>query len=399
MNAIERLFLLSPFWSKRADFYRDLANSTDDRELLRDFVEGEWRIATHPATADKNKAAVLGYMRQLMDSGVTSVEQVLERIMPNADAMSLSVVADAKDKAAALRFVADNVEQQKAMSAVVRSAITSPLILLPVAFVFAYVMAGSVIPAFEKGAPPEVWVGFAAFVRSTAYVFKVGAPVAALLLAGALAWFALFGLANITAQWRYRAESATGYARLGWMVFGPVRPVLAIYRDIQSARMLANLATLLQAGRGLQDALVDLSTHSSPWMRKHLHWVIEHMQLHPGEHAHAFGNGVLSGLLLARLHTKVRRDAGADFARVLVDLGTLGQEQTRVDVQRYAQQLNIVLLAGVFAVILFFYGGQNYILFQIQQQMTPQAIQQRALQKKQRASVSLGQEIVNPVSA
>ena len=36
MNAIERLFLLSPFWSKRADFYRDLANSTDDRELLRE---------------------------------------------------------------------------------------------------------------------------------------------------------------------------------------------------------------------------------------------------------------------------------------------------------------------------------------------------------------------------
>lgn len=399
MKRLERFLVLSSFWSKRADFYRDLANSIDDRELLRDFVEGEWRIATHTSTADKNKAAVLGYMRQLMDSGVTSVEQVLEHIMPAADTMSLSVVADAKDKAAALRFVADNVEQQKAMSAVVRSAITSPLILVPVAFVFAYVMASSVIPAFEKGAPPEVWVGFAAFVRSAAYAFKVGAPVAALLLVGLLAWFSLYGLPNITAGWRYRAESATGYARLLWLMSGPMRPILAIYRDIQSARMLANLATLLQAGRGLQDALSDLSMHTSPWMRKHLQWVIEHMQLHPGEHAQAFGNGVLSSLLLARLHTKVRRDAGSDFARVLVDLGTLGQEQTRVDVKRYAQQLNIVLLAGVFGVILFFYGGQNYILLQIQQQMTPQAIQQRALQKKQRASVSLGQEIVNPVSA
>jgi hypothetical protein len=70
-------------------------------------------------------------------------------------------------------------------------------------------------------------------------------------------------------------------------------------------------------------------------------------------------------------------------AKVLVDLGTLGQDQARADVQRYAQQLNIVLLGGVLSVILFFYGGQNYILLKIREETSPQAIQQRALQRKQ----------------
>ncbi len=392
MNQRIPIWTLWPFWQRRAEFYRDLAHSIDDRELLRDFVDGELRIATNPGTSDRQKAAVLAYMRQVMDSGITSIDQVLQRIMPASDAMSLSVVADAKDKAASLRYVAENVERQKAMNAVVRSAISSPAILCPVAFVFAYVMAAHVIPAFEKSAPPEIWTGFAAFVRSAAFAFKRGAPAAVLLLVCVLVWFAVYGLANVTAPWRYRAENATGIGRAFWIFLGPLQPILALYRDIQGARMLANLATLLQAGRGLQDALNELSIHASPWMRKHLHWVVEHMQIHPGDHAQAFSHGLLSGGLLARLQSRVRRDADADFSRILVELGTVGQDQARGDVQRYAQQLNVLLLAGVLALILFFYSGQNYILFQIQMQMTPQAIQQRALQKKQRVSAISGQE-------
>ncbi len=383
MNPLQRILLLVPFWSNRAEFYRDLATSIESRELLRDFVEGEWRIASNARTASKQKAAVLGYMRSLIENGLTSVEQVLERTMPASDAMGIAVIADAQDKAAALRFVAQNVEQQTAMGRVVASAVISPAILVPVAMAFAFVMASYVIPAFEKGAPPEVWVGFAALVREVASGFTVFAPSVLVVWIAWLTWFTLYGLANITSTWRYSAESAVGMARWPWALLGPTRPMLTIYRDTQSARMLANLATLLQAGRGLQDALTELSKHASPWMRKHLLWVLEHMQLNPGDNVAAFSHGILSSSLLARLHTKVRRDAGADFARVLVDIGVQGQEQARLDVQRYAQKLNIVLLAGVLAVILFFYGGQNYIVYQIQDLTSPQSIQKRALEKKQ----------------
>ena len=385
MSPLERLVLLVPFWSNRAEFYRDLANSIEARELLRDFVEGEWRIASNPMTANKRKAAVLGYMRSLMEDGLTGLDQVLERTMPASDAMGIAVIADAPDKSAALRFVAENVEQQSAMGKVVASAVASPAILAPVALVFAFVMAGYVIPAFEKSAPPEVWVGFAALVRTVASGFTTFAPAALSLLIAWLLWFTFYGLANITSAWRYSAESAVGWARPPWMLLGPTRPMLTIYRDIQSARMLANLATLLQAGRGLQDALSELSKHASPWMRKHLQWVLEHMQLNPGDNVAAFSHGILSNPLLSRLHTKVRRDAGADFARVLVDIGTQGQEQARLDVKRYALQLNIVLLVGVFSIILFFYAGQNYILIQIQNEVSPQTIQRRLLEKQQRA--------------
>jgi len=381
VNKLQRLTLLAPFWRHRAEFYRDVAGSIDARELFRDFVEGEWRIASNPHTANKQKAAVLGYMRRLMENGISSMEEVLERTMPAGDAMGLAVIAQAQDKAEALRFVASNVEEQSAMGKVVSAALASPVILLPIALVFAAVMAGYVIPAFEKGAPPELWVGFAGVVRSAAHLFSTYAlPIFCALLVFFI-WFGLVGLSTITGMWRYQAESAVGLARLPWLLLGPVRPMLSIYRDIQSARMLANLATLLQAGRGLQDAIAELARHASPWMRKHLLWVLEHMQLNPGDNVTAFSQGVLSGSILSRLHTKVRRDAGADFARVLVEIGTAGQSQAREDVARYAKQINLLLLVGVLGVVLFFYIGQNFIVYQLKEFTGPQSIEMR--KKKQ----------------
>ena len=397
MNQLQRLMVLAPFWQHRAEFYRDVAASIDARELFRDFVEGEWRIASNPRTANKQKAAVLAHMRRLMEDGISSMEEVLERTMPAGDAMGLAVIAQAQDKAAALRFVAGNVEEQSAMGKVVSAAVASPVILLPIALVFAAVMTGYVIPAFEKGASPEVWVGFAGFVRSAAHIFSTFAlPIFALVLIFFI-WFSLIGLSTITAMWRYQAESAVGLSRIPWLLLGPMRPMLSLYRDIQSARMLANLATLLQAGRGVQDALAELARHTNPWMRKHLLWVLEHMQLNPGDNVAAFSQGVLSGSILSRLHTKVRRDAGADFARVLVEIGTAGQSQAREDVARYAKQINLFLLVGVFGVILFFYIGQNFIVYRIKDFTSPQSIELRKKKQQQPAQAQpVSQDSASP---
>jgi hypothetical protein len=382
MNAIQKRIILSSFWKNRANFYRDIATAIDERELLRDFIDGEYQIAITPVTADKEKAEALGFIRKIMEGGVSAVEDVLSQCMPPSDKMGISVIADAKDKAAALRYVAANVEQQGQMNKVVSKALASPAILLPVAFAFAYVMAGYVIPAFEKSAPPSVWVGFSAIVRDAAFAFRNFGPFIFAGLFGLISWFVSYGLSNITSRWRYKAESTFGYAQIPWLLLGPIQPMLSIYRDIESSRMLANLATLLQSGRGLQDALGHLAQNASPWMRKHLLVVIESLQLNPGDYVLAFSHGILSRAILARLHTKVRRDAGNDFSQVLIEIGTSGQEKAREAVGAYAVRANAILLLVVFSIILFFYGGQNWIIMQIQEETSPSRIQKRALEHR-----------------
>jgi hypothetical protein len=388
MTQLNRVLRLWSFWGTRATFYRDLAESIDQKELLRDFLDGEYQIASDLKTADKRKASALGYMREVMEQGVTELHELLARCMPTGDAMGIAVIADAKDKAVALRYVAANVEQQNEMTQVVRGAIVAPLVLVPIAMAFALVLAGFVIPAFEPVAPPEVWEGFAGLVRLVASLFRTYGVILMALIFLALTWLLAWALPNWTSVLRYQAESAVGTRRLVWLVVGLfiLQPVLAIYRDIQSARMLSNLATLLQAGRGLRDALSDLAAKSSPWMRRHLLQVIDTLQLNPGEYSLAFSQGLLSSAMLARLSTKIRRDAGGDFANVLIHIGTMGQVTARDSVSAYAKKMSRILLFSTMGLILFFYIGQTWIVMRLQDVMSPEAIQKRAAMQRSAAA-------------
>jgi Type II secretion system (T2SS), protein F len=372
------------FWNTRADFYRDLAQSVQDKELLRDFIDGELQISLSSRTRDADRAKALSAMQVLMQAGYNSIDEVLAPVMPEGDLMGLAVVRDAKDRAGALKNLANNIEQQNAMTKVVRLAMASPSLLLPVGFAFAYILSTYSIPAFEKAAPPEVWVGYSALVRDCAQIFAKWGLVSFVLAFLLATWFFGWGLGNLTSMWRYKAENARGWAKPLWLILGPVQPLLSIYRDVQSSRMLANLAVYLQNGRGLQDALSDLAQSTSPWMRKHLQWVLEHLQILPGDYVGAFSHGVLSPQLLSRLHSKVRRDAGQDFSRVLIDIGTAGQEKSREDVKKAAGRANFILLLLTLGIVMFFYFGQSWIVFQIQEESSPTKVQMRALQKKER---------------
>ena len=136
------------FWGKRADFYRDVAKSIEDKELLRDFVEGELAISTATATLDKTRAAGLNYMRAILDAGEYTVADILISTMPRKDHMALGVLRNSPDTIDALRNLAKCVDEQSAMSKMVMKSLVSPLLLIPVGFVFAYVLATVSIPEF-----------------------------------------------------------------------------------------------------------------------------------------------------------------------------------------------------------------------------------------------------------
>lgn len=379
---------LAGFWRERSVFYKDLAQALEDRELLRDFLLGELEISIAPTTRDRNRATGLKQMLKLMEEGVTNIDELLRSTMPASDSMALSTLAfstASNAKQDCLRQLADGIDRGKEMSATVRKALAPPAVLLPIGFAFAYMLTSFSIPAFEKAAPPEVWVGFSEVVRSAAHIFTFWGPIAVASIAALILWLTVWGFTNLTASWRFSCERSTGLARLLWLLAGPVVPMLTLYRDIQSARMLANLATLLQAGRGLQDALSDLADKASPWMRRHLGWILDHLQLMPGDYVGAFSHGVLSPPILARLHTQVRRDVGNDFAKILVDIGTSGQAKAVQAVDAYASKLNAIILSLIFGFILFFYLGQSWITYQIQDANSPAKVQMRLLQKSSKS--------------
>lgn len=384
-SQLARWWKLRSFWKERHVFYKTLARSLEKKELLRDFVDGEYLIAMAESTRDKPKSIGLRYMREVMGQGVSTIAEVLQSVMPDADRMALSILGESKDQVKALYHLSAAVEEQNAMNKVVRSALITPVILIPVGFAFAYMLTTTTIPAFVESAPEEVWVGFNGFFRSFAETFaKYGLyffGAIALVTTFVIAW----GLPNITANWRYRAERASGLKRLGWNLLMPYRPAFGLYRDIQGTRMLTDLSFMLQSGRILRDAVETLAESAMPWMRKHLLIVMTHMQEMPGQYVQAFSHGVLSPFLAGYMQSLDRVDVEGRFDKVLVEISTRGMSDAREAVKKAAFKLNFYLLALMMGLIVFLYAGQSVIVMAIQEANQPAAIMKRESAKRKAA--------------
>lgn len=373
---------LNGFWGRRADFYRDVARSIDNKELLRDFIEGELAISSAPHTLDKPRAKGLAHMRVLLDAGGVTLADVLIASMPVKDHMALGVLRQSPDQVQALLNLAKNIDEQKAMTKLIMKSFISPMLLVPVGFVFAYVLSSVSIPEFVKTAPEDVWTGFNLLVRVSAEAFAKFGPWVFGAVSLLTFWLLSWGLSNLTGEWRYRAESASGWNKVVWNLIFPFRPMLQIYRDISGTRFLSDLSFLLKSGMLLQEALIIMAQDATPWMRRHLIQIVEHMRAYPGDHIGAFGQGVLSPFLAGRLHSAVRRDSG-QFAQVLIGIGSKGQQEAQEALGKTATKLSAVLLAAVLSVILFFYAGQAVIIKSIEEANSPSAVMRREAARKQ----------------
>lgn len=388
LDVAKRAIALNGFWSRRTTFYRDLASALQARELPKDFISGELTIALSPMTQDKNRARGLSYIQNIMHASDMPVQDALMRSMPKNDSLALGTLKFAKSIPSALRELADNVDGQSAMTKMIRQALISPMLLLPVGYVFAYVLSSVSIPEFAKAAPPEVWTSFNAFVRDTAYAFRDYGHWLALAIVLALVWIFAWALANLTSRWRYVMESSRGYKRALWVLVFPFQPIFALYRDIQGTRMLGNLANLMQSGMLLKDALRTLAEGAQPWMRKHLAMVHEHLDIAAGDYVGAFSHGVLPTFILGRMGSMVRRDTEGQFDQVLIKLGTVGMQEATASVQASAVKINAILLAVAMFVIVFFYGGQNSIAYAIQDANSPTAVMRRQLERAQNKNIA-----------
>lgn len=378
------------FWGQRADMYRDIARSIEGKELFRDFVEGELTIALSKRTQNKVRAKGLMHMRGLMDAGGLSLADILIATMPKKDHMALGILRKSNEPIEALNNLAKNVDEQKAMTKLVMKSLISPITLIPVGFIFAYVLATVAIPEFVKTAPPEIWTGFNYVVRVTAEAFQTYGVGVFSALCAFTGWLLIWGLPNLTANWRFVAEGATGKERLMWNLIFPFRPVLQMYRDIQGTRFLSDLSFLLKSGMLLQDAIETMMKDATPWMRKHLMMILGHLQTNPGDHIGAFSQGVLSQFIAGRLHSAVRRDSG-QFSNVLVDIGSKGQADAQAALGASASRFSAILLISVMSVIIFFYGGQAAIIKSIEEANSPSAVTKReAARQRQQQKMQAG---------
>ena len=373
------------FHASRTDFYGDLAKSIEKKEPLRKFLEAELVISRDKKTSNDSRAFALKSMLHLVKSGEEfSISKTIGRYMPENDLMMLTAVDHSKDQPATLRALSASLIEQGLAKKMIRQALVTPLLLIPGAVSFAYVLSSQAIPVIEKVAPPEVWTPFNSAVRGLAKFINSYGLLVAFLVAIAIVVF-MIALPRWRNSLRFRMERMNPkYA--AWLT--PVAPwllPLAMYRDFQAGMMFSAMAVLLQTGKSLREALEIVLANSSPWMRAHVRRILSHLNNYPTEYAKAFSKGILSANLLARLATSIRNTP--KFDDVLIEIGTKGNAEVREQVRKSATKIHMIFIFIVGFLVMFLYMGQMSISMTMKDEMDPVRQTQRKLEKQQKEPV------------
>lgn len=400
MKILTNLRLMG-FRARREEFYDELAQSYDNRESLRTFLEEELKIAVAKATRNTSRAYALRIMSALLASGDShKYSQIVGPVMPAADAMMLTALDDAPDKAALMRAIARSVREQKEMVAMAKRKLLPPLLILPGAFVFSLVMAHKSLPIVTKVAPPEVWTFFNMAVRLYSEFIASYGVTAVVVAALAFACF-VHQLPRWKGAWRGRLESIKPATATLLFPICPFLLPLSIYRDVQAGLLFSALSVMLQAGRTLNDALATIQRSSMPWMRWHVARILGHLEVNPTEYQRAFAKGFVSPQLLARLSSQIRTNPR--FDQVLITLGAEGSKEVRQEVDKRTSVVNYMLLGLGGGLIAFMMAGQISIGQKLREEMSPakqmarrhkmadEARRQQALPAQPRAPAATGQ--------
>lgn len=369
---------LMGFRGNRPEFYRSLAAAYEAKEALGNFLRAEFQIASAQAT--RNDSAALAYSimrRQHAQADTTKLSQLLKIVMPQSDQLMLTALDDVapRDAPGLLRKIADNIEDQKKLISIIRQAIMVPLMLLPGIFALAYVISTQGIPIVVQVAPKEVWTPFNSAVRTLAeFVAQYGIWV---LVMGVVAVSVFINrLPNWTGQTRHKFEAVKPERAMLLFPLAPWILPLVIYRDVQAGLALSSLSVMLTAKRGLKDAIEEIRRAGSPWMRWQIQRIQRHIEKHPDEFQQAFGLGLLSPQLLAKLSSKIRNNP--DFGQVLIEVGSNNVE-IRERVQRNVSIVNFMILAVGAGLMVFLFVGQLNIGDTMANEMTPQKMKARQL--------------------
>lgn len=360
---------LAGFRSARDEFYEALARSYDNREGLRFFLEAELKISMARKTRDASRAYALRLMRAKLARGDNSTfVRILGAVMPAQDLMLLSALDDAPDKSELMRMIARTIREQRLMRQTVRNRILPPLLILPGAFGFCYLMATRMLPIIEKVAPPGVWTPFNSAVRGFSG-FMADHGLSTVALVTCLGALLSYQLPRWTGRMRSLFEGMT--PNMATLVF-PIMPwvlPLIVYRDFQAGQLFSVLSVMLQSGRTLKEALMAIRRRAQPWMRWHLGRVIRYLEVNPTGYQRAFEGGVVSAHMLARLSSQMR--SSPRFDDVLIRLGQEGTAEVREVVNKQMTLLNAVLLSLGAGLVVFVYIGQLSISQSLQEELSP----------------------------
>lgn len=283
------------------------------------------KIHERYATRQDGRERMLRHWLHRIKSGHT-VADALRAWLPPGECILLEAAQESGDLARGFARTAWLSETSGQLGSRFLSAISYPVVILLLLLSVTIWFAISLVPTFAEAIPPEQWQGSARqLYHVSGFLIRYGPYLLLLIIVACLAF-----------AWSIPRWSGTLRARLDNY------PPYSFYRMYQSTVFLISLAAMARANIPIYEALTNIQSHSSRWLRDKVNRMRLLLQTgaHPGEalHSSLFDGETLDDLYVYGL---------------LGDLGSMldavGEHIIQTSLQRVeatSKVLNYLLLAG-----------------------------------------------------
>lgn len=323
LTAIPVWFARRELHDRRADFYYDLASTLKDRVPLFTTLR---KLESRAQQRTPMTAPMYLEMLKGLESG--SLSLALKGIASTTELTMIDATQAAGDATMAdgLLFLSETVHKTDAMLAVMRKAVTYPVILL---LMFASLLTGfslNAVPILTQLSPASNWppMGQALYAVSQ-FITHHGIW----LTLGILVFFvALF----------YSFPRWTGRVRKQLDKYLPFN----LYRDYASSMLMISLASLMRSGISLRSSLERTYKNSSPWGKWHIRQILINLSKPSnGTFGQAFNSGLFDQELEDRIQDASERSNPIE-AFIHIGVGSIDRMILRIE--KRATQLNSVLI-------------------------------------------------------
>ena len=323
LTAIPVWFARRELHDRRADFYYDLASTLKDRVPLFTTLR---KLESRAQQRTPMTAPMYLEMLKGLESG--SLSLALKGIASTTELTMIDATQAAGDATMAdgLLFLSETVHKTDAMLAVMRKAVTYPVILL---LMFASLLTGfavNAVPILTQLSPASNWppMGQALYAVSQ-FITHHGI------------WLALGILVFFVALF-YSFPRWTGQVRKQLDKYLPFN----LYRDYASSMLMISLASLMRSGISLRSSLERTYKNSSPWGKWHIRQILINLSKPSnGTFGQAFNSGLFDQELEDRIQDASERSNPIE-AFIHIGVGSIDRMILRIE--KRAKQLNSVLI-------------------------------------------------------
>ena len=323
LTAIPVWFARRELHDRRADFYYDLASTLKDRVPLFTTLR---KLESRAQQRTPMTAPMYLQMLKGLESG--SLSLALKGIASTTELTMIDATQAAGDATMAdgLLFLSETVHKTDAMLAVMRKAVTYPVILL---LMFASLLTGfslNAVPILTQLSPASNWppMGQALYAVSQ-FITHHGI------------WLGLGILVFFVALF-YSFPRWTGRVRKQLDKYLPFN----LYRDYASSMLMISLASLMRSGISLRSSLERTYKNSSPWGKWHIRQILINLSKPSnGTFGQAFNSGLFDQELEDRIQDASERSNPIE-AFIHIGVGSIDRMILRIE--KRAKQLNSVLI-------------------------------------------------------